>query len=325
MSGATHYALSEAAGKPLIIVAEGLQLKVEVIDNPDHLPVIFYTKAIDYIYTNIRSHILLHGASVSWNGDGLAILGNSGLGKSVLTLQLALRNGFKFLSDDQIAVNRETLLLEPFPRSVGIRENTLNLFKDIEPGHLPARMTVEGKRKWFIDISEISGNEIGEACRLRYLILLVNSLNEKDRGENFIELIVDDTNDRLVNKLRSLAGEGELDSKSFGGCYVFQFYPKIEIDTVLEIENLCKDHGVRILCLRELSDAKVNYSMIPEIKRVDWRMAADELLKGLQNDFRSDPGQIFMELAGLLEDVECYQLSAGRLDDMASHICNLVT
>lgn len=321
---ATYYMMTKTSEEPFIIGEENSHLRVKALDDIDCMPSYAYLLAFNYIAANLRSHFLLHGAVVSWADDGLAIMGPSGSGKTTLMLQLLLRRGFRFLSDDQLAINRMTHLIDPFPRNIGIRESALALFGNLDLEHLEPQVIVGGGRKWFVDISEISESGIGKACRLKYMVFLVNSLNEAEKDEQRIELAVDSVSDELLGKLRPLARRGEIHGRRMRSCCAVSFYPAAEPPSALEFERLCQSCGVWLLDVRKLSDVRPDFYATPEIQRITWHTAAMELLKGLQNDFRSDPGQALFELAGLLEDVECYKLSVGTLDEMLDHIGNLV-
>ena len=320
---AIFYMMAKKPEGPLVIAEEDSLLKIKSLDDIDSVPPYAYLLAFNYIAANLKSHFLLHSAVVSRNNEGLAIIGPSGSGKTVLTLQMLLRKGFSFLSDDQLAINRRTHLIDPFLRSIGIRENTLTLFDNLELEHLEPQVIVGGQRKWFVDISEISGNEVGKPCRLKYLVFLVNSLNETE-VEQRIVLVVDDVNDELLGKVRSLTKSGEIHCKRMKNCFALSFYPRAEAPSALDLERLCRDCGVWILDVRKLSDVKPDFHSTPKLQRIPWREATMELLKELQNDFRSTPGQAFLELAELLEDAECYKLCVGKLDEMADQVCDLI-
>ena len=298
------------------------------------MPSYAYLLAYNYIAANLKSHFLLHGAVVSLNDDGLAIVGSSGSGKTTLMLELLLKKGFKFLSDDQVTINRTTHKIDPFPRSIRIRERALALF-DFKLEHLEPQTVIGGQRKWFVDISDISENGIfakqsresgGEPCRLKYLVFLVNSLSESETekdNEQRIELAVDSVNDELLEKLKSFAKTEEIHCRRMRSCYALNFRPETEL-SALEFERLCQSCGVWLLDVRKLNAIKPNFHATPKLQPIPRSTAVFELLKNIRNDLRENPCQTYMESAGALEDVECYRLSVGRLDEMARLICGLV-
>jgi len=321
---ATYYMMAGMPGEPFVVAEENSHLKIRSVDDERSAMLYVYLLAGNYISVNLKSHFLLHGAAVSLNGDGLAIMGPSYCGKTSLTLQLLLRKGFRFFSDDQLAISRTTHLIDPFPRGIGIRENTLAFFNELELEHLESHMDSGGQRKWLVDISEISEDGIGEPCRLKYLVILVNSLHKTEKGEQRIELVLDDFNDRLLEKLRSIAKNGETHYRYTSSLHAVSFEPEAEMPSSIEFEHICEDCGVWLLGMRELNNVKPDFNLMPQIQPISWHTAVMELFKRMQNDFRSTPGQAFMELAEILEGVECYKLSAGKLDEMGEHICNIM-
>lgn len=322
---AAYYMMTQALGGPLIAAEEGQRLKARALEDETSVAIYAYMLVFEYIFVNMKSHLLLHGGAVSRNDEGLAIIGSSGAGKTVLTLYLLLRKGFSFLSDDQVAIDRETYLMDPFPRSFGVRESTLALFDDIEIDHLQPRITLRGERKWFVDISQISERDVGKPCRLKYLVFLANSLNEAEDEWQRFKLLIDEVNDDLLAQLRSLAREGEIRHEPMRYFHGLNLCLERGSVSALEMDHLCRNCGVWLLDMREVSAVKPDFSLKPEIQRISWQTATLELLKALHSDYRSNLGQAFLELAGLMDGVECYRLSVGKLDEMADHICRLAS
>jgi hypothetical protein len=79
---------------------------------------------LNHIY---HSHFLfLHGSVLGRAGKIFIFLGGSRAGKTVLSLKLG-RRGFTFFSDEAAALNVESGLIHPFPRSLLIRPDCLEL------------------------------------------------------------------------------------------------------------------------------------------------------------------------------------------------------
>lgn len=69
----------------------------------------------------LQGFVTLHAAAVA-HGDELVLLaGESGAGKTTLTLAL-LDAGWTYLSDDLAPVSRDTALVHPFPKPLGVKD-----------------------------------------------------------------------------------------------------------------------------------------------------------------------------------------------------------
>lgn len=76
---------------------------------------------MDFFVRSSPDFLWLHAGAVAKNGKGLLVSGPSGCGKSTLTLRLHER-GWRFLSDDLLAVNMESSSLHAFLRTPWFRE-----------------------------------------------------------------------------------------------------------------------------------------------------------------------------------------------------------
>ena len=108
-------------------------------------------------------HHLLHGAALTWHNEGLILAGDSGCGKSSLSLAL-VKHGCQFLSDDVAGLNLITHQIEPFPRSLNLRQRGLSLLHRL----LKTQAITPGP----IDIEALFPNSIGNSSPLCHLFLL---------------------------------------------------------------------------------------------------------------------------------------------------------
>lgn len=66
----------------------------------------------------------LHAAAVkSPQGGGLLLIGERGSGKSTMSVRLANKHGFEFLTDEVVCIHRRTLVVEPFAIAVGLKRD----------------------------------------------------------------------------------------------------------------------------------------------------------------------------------------------------------
>jgi len=78
---------------------------------------IISTKIMDRVYEAGEDFYLLHGAAAAWQNVLIIFPGQTGSGKSSLSIALA-RSGWSLFSDEVIAISRESLQVVPFPRAV---------------------------------------------------------------------------------------------------------------------------------------------------------------------------------------------------------------
>ena len=82
-------------------------------------------------------HLVLHAGGVVHDGAAVALPGASSAGKSTLVTGL-VRAGMDYLTDEAVAVDRGSLLAEPFPKPLSIDAGASALFPDLRAaGVLP--------------------------------------------------------------------------------------------------------------------------------------------------------------------------------------------
>jgi hypothetical protein len=81
---------------------------------------------LDTVSRSVEGWNLFHGGSLSRNGEGILLVGDSEAGKTTLTLALVGR-GCRFLSDEVVCMHAEDARLEPFPRRLNLRRESRRL------------------------------------------------------------------------------------------------------------------------------------------------------------------------------------------------------
>lgn len=128
----------------------------------------------------VPNHFLMHAGVVSWQNKGVIFCGEANKGKTTLTLSL-VKMGFRFLSDEVAFINKTDKTVIPFPRALGLRENTVSMFSDLSslPTLQPAK-SLSGDAKWLVDIEEMFPGSIGEACNISHIVFL-NGFSQETR------------------------------------------------------------------------------------------------------------------------------------------------
>jgi len=113
----------------------------------------------------------LHAGAVSRAGVGLLFPGVSRSGKSTLMFGLLAR-GFRYLSDDAILFDPETLQMIPFPRSLSLKGDARDLAMRMCPAlgkEGPAR-TLHKRDPWYLNPSDVRAEPWGQTCYADCLI-----------------------------------------------------------------------------------------------------------------------------------------------------------
>ncbi|KQP22026.1 HprK-related kinase A [Pseudorhodoferax sp. Leaf267] len=73
-------------------------------------------------------YLLLHAAVLERNGHAIVLPGDPGAGKSTLTAALSL-SGYRLLSDEMALIDRDTGLLMPLARPVGLKNKSIDIVR----------------------------------------------------------------------------------------------------------------------------------------------------------------------------------------------------
>ena len=78
-----------------------------------------YSELIDFLKAELAPRVSMHGVLVEVNGEGILILGDSGVGKSETALEIVKR-GHRLVADDQVEIRRvsETTLIGQAPEVI---------------------------------------------------------------------------------------------------------------------------------------------------------------------------------------------------------------
>ena len=113
-------------GFPCIVITRGLDIFAEMIEisNKYQIPILrtkditsnFLSGLIKYLNVQLAPRIAKHGVMVEVYGEGILILGESGVGKSETAIELVKR-GHRFIADDIVEIRRvsDTTLLGSAP------------------------------------------------------------------------------------------------------------------------------------------------------------------------------------------------------------------
>ena len=99
-----------------------------------------------------------------------------------------------------------------------------------------------------------------------------------------------------------------------------------------QIESLCQEQRTLVLDVVKRTESRPTFAVPARLQPIPRSKAVLELLRRfqgghksalLQEEFDGSSTRLFMELAGMLEQADCYQLFVGPLGEMADLICDL--
>jgi hypothetical protein len=307
--------------------------EILVLDDPESLADRAYEHILDSIVAKIRSHILIHASVVSWNGHGIIFPAYSGHGKTTLILEL-VRRGFKFLSDEIAPFDRQHRRIAPFPRSLRVRPGTLALCGYT---NLPSIPTTSWRDKLILDIENIQPDSLGGPCPGGYVIVLANPLNESrglDEPDRTLHIVPERITASLVQEMRGITGVKDVSRVPDATLPVLRLCIKRGALVTPRLEEICREQGVRILDVIKGGERLPDFQASPRLEPISSAEATMEVIRRfrggrnsilLQQEHQGSATRLFMELADMVSEMQCYRLSVGRLDEMADLVCDLVS
>ena len=123
-----------------------------------------------HLLEQLDDYIVLHAGVVSREGRAIVMYGQSGFGKTTLTLEL-LKRGYGFMSDEFCPIRLSDFLIEPFERLVGLKRSSP--FYSLADPQQSVFLASEGKD--FIDCADIFPCRPAEPCRAAIFIEISGS------------------------------------------------------------------------------------------------------------------------------------------------------
>jgi hypothetical protein len=242
------------------------------------LPSIAHSIFIRQTLSQVRSHLLFHGACLSFNSRGIIIVADSGCGKSTLTLAL-VRNGCKWLSDEVTALRVSDEKLVSYPRCFWIRNGTEDVFNRFGwqyPAHTSLISWNDSKA------IHLSQHLQSAPCQVDYLFLLKNPTRNMQNEALYITL------DKLdKNLLQGIKHVSEVENIFLPGSCVSakSEYPvlKIRASFFQQLATLCDAYGVYILNPEKEAVDSGCYEAEPQINRISNTKGMLELIKAFRN------------------------------------------
>jgi hypothetical protein len=137
-------------------------------------------------------HLILHAGGVVGDGVGIVFPGEMEAGKTTLAAGL-VRAGLGYLTDEGVAIDRETLRIHPYPKPLSIDRGAWPLFPELEPD---ADLATDAYKadQWQVPPTDIRPDALGQSCPVDVIVFpkrvagCETSVEPLGRAEALIEL-----------------------------------------------------------------------------------------------------------------------------------------
>jgi hypothetical protein len=138
------------------------------------------------------AHLALHAGGVEHGGTGVVLPAVSEAGKTTLVAGL-VRAGFGYLSDEAVAIDRDTLEIHPYRKPLSIDTGAWPLFPELEP-HADLPTDAYKTDQWQVPPAAIRPGALGGPCRVDLVVFprydrdAPTTLEPMRRAEALVEL-----------------------------------------------------------------------------------------------------------------------------------------
>lgn len=264
-------------------------------------------KIMDRVYQSIEDFYLFHGGAAAWRGVLLVFPGESGTGKSSLSIGLAMK-GWRLFSDEVIAISRKSLQAVPFPRAITVWKNARALDEFLFPrGRCPQFVSLPGERmKAVIPFS--SFNKPPAPLSPAAVVCLRGGRREVRKGGG--QIVVTYWDERMERLARERGFHEHLQIQKLGEFWC------IRSDRMEMVEDICTSLGGLVIERELLENGRPTFGKTPLLEPI----SPSECLKALWSVFENGRAltnrqggatALYLHLARLVKTMPCFWLRPG--------------
>jgi hypothetical protein len=120
------------------------------------------------VITTSSAHLLVHAAGATIGRQAVVLPGEMNAGKTTLVAGLVL-DGFQFLTDELVALNVSTGLIDPYPRPLNIGRGSWEALSPLRPDDRDEDDPLP-RLVWHVDPKSIRPDAVARAAPLRWVI-----------------------------------------------------------------------------------------------------------------------------------------------------------
>lgn len=160
-------ALDDAKGPTYVLYVDGQGLDTH--RNPAAALSTLFWHVNRQVIAHSQDYLLIHAAAVADGGDALVFPAPEESGKTTLAAGL-VRSGLQYLTDEVVAIDLSTGLVEPFPRALSVDRGSWQALADVRP-HTTTRTRPFVGKQWQLPPRSIRADAIGARARPSLIIL----------------------------------------------------------------------------------------------------------------------------------------------------------
>lgn len=161
------YRITQEGGSFYVRYGEEASL-VEVLSTPGALVSAFLSHVNEEVIKRTNDRVLIHAAGAERDGVGLVLPAVMEAGKTTLVAGL-IQRGFRYLTDEAVAIDPEDLALHPFPKPLSVDPGSWDVLKDLRP-NVTAEEEPYLTKQWQVVASEIHDDALAGVTTPRLIV-----------------------------------------------------------------------------------------------------------------------------------------------------------